>query len=92
MRTKLILFLFIGVFSLANSQKIDTSRLQDYYLTNKLNDTTLIYVVYGEVSSIDRLHEGFKIYDEKGHYTDANIHPDYWNSLSFENSDGKLQL
>lgn len=92
MKHKLIILLLIGLSSLSHSQKIndsniDRTRFQDYYLVNKSNDTIL---VYGLISTINKLHDGFEVYDENGNTTNITVNPEYWDYLFFKNYDGKI--
>src|SRR4030066_1354059 len=89
MKTKLLLTLLIGISSLSFSQSLsnsDSNKLQNYYLINKFNDTTL---VYSGTMSTEELHCGFKISDKDGQLTDQRVNPEEFNYLLFINSDGK---
>jgi len=89
MKNKLLLTLLIGFSSLSFSQSLsnsDRNKLQNYYLINKFNDTTLVYS--GSMST-EELHCGFKLYDKDGQLTDQRVNPEQFNYLLFVNSYGK---
>jgi len=83
-KIKIILFLSSLLTSTLIFSQIDKSKLREYYLINKSNDTIL---VYGKKLPIERLQGGFRVFNKKGIKTKLKVNPDIFKYLLFTNSD-----